>query len=186
MEKKIKTQYWILILILFMASSELFAQKFQPLLPKDNFYFDSVKVLAFNDTSQIIEWSKSNSDYHYIQSKEFQIEQCYIFVLQIDMCPWRSFAECSSFYVFKYEKELWVFKTGLIIDNQGWIDIKIDDSEKKLIFEEIVNRMNTDTTTNIRHKDDYGIKTKKRETFSIKKTLEKKAEISLASFLDSK
>jgi hypothetical protein len=182
MEKKIKTQHLFLLLFMFsnisFYSHQLFAQGLQPLEPKGRLAFDSVKTLVFQDTNQIIEWGKGN---YFVQSKELHIKQHHIFILMIDVC---SGISCPFIYVFKEKKEQWIFVTGLSLRSLGLTNIKVDDNEEKIIFEEVRSQIVTDIT-NIEDKGIYEIKMVQGEKRIFEKIYKKIAEIPFESFLDS-
>jgi len=180
MEKKIIIQYLFLLLFMFsnisFYSHQLFAQKLPALDTKGRLAFDSVKTLVFQDINQIIEWGKGD---YFVQSKELHIKQHHIFILMIDVC---SGISCPFIYVFKEKEEQWIFVTGLSLRSIGFTNIKVDDNEGKIIFEEERSQIVTDST-DIKDKDIY-IKTVQGEERIFETIYKRIAEIPIEMFLD--
>jgi len=129
-KKKIKIQCLLLLLIMLsntqIFSQELFTKKLQWANQ------DSIEVLTFQSKNQITEWGKSFGEFAFVQPREFCINNSHILVLIVDCCSGLS---CPYIYVFKEKGDIWELQTTSQARLTGILTVKIDNDQKKIIFE---------------------------------------------------
>ena len=93
-------------------------------------FHDTILEFVFFDRNQIIEWGKFGT--LFVQSEEFNVNGCNIFILMVDGC---SGVRCLSIYIFAQENDNWKLITGTSTYIRERIYLRIDNEQKKIIFE---------------------------------------------------
>jgi len=135
---KQKIKYNIFILSLFILanlntySQDWVTKELKWSVGNIGHFINSSNRLVFQDKNQIIEWGKKINAFAFVKSEEFEIKDCNIFILFVDIC---SGISCPNIYVFKKENELWQLKKATRAQLHGRLIIRVDETDEKIIFE---------------------------------------------------
>ena len=133
MGKKINYRIYCTSIIL-LSAIQLFSQEVDSQAFDENIVWvaqDSIDRIIFNDTSEVVSWSKGQLPMSAVYSRSIVINDTNVFVLVVSGC---SGIPCWNVFVFKGMEEYWELVKKAKSRSLNKIILKIDFVENKINF----------------------------------------------------